>query len=241
MRFGYCRGCAAKYRKLGMSVGIVAFSVFVALTSTARSSSWKDKDWTQWTKQDCQEILWYSPWASFIKQVSQPRDRVSTPVPTPRAIVRSSLVVRQVFARLGQMDPHFTFPDMPGQQVVGGGDIDCINEDFGDRIVVRFFNEDGVFKTPPDLIASGRKIPPLPGHRANSATCAIGGGSDVSYPRMMSGKPVFKPGKNSLVIKTDLDIRPPGIGPADYWPFAQVDTRFTFDTKDMVYKGRPDF
>jgi hypothetical protein len=139
------------------------------------------------------------------------------------------------------MDPHFTFPDMPGQQVVGAGDVDCLHQNFGDRIVVRFFNEDGVFKTPPDLIVSGRKIPPLPGHRANRATCAIGGGSDVSSPRMMSGKPVFKPGKNSLVIKTDLDIRPPGIGPADDWPFAQVDTRFTFDTKDLVDKGNPDF
>jgi len=138
------------------------------------------------------------------------------------------------------MDSHFTFLEMPGQQFVGEGDVGCINENFGDRIVVRFFNEDGVFRAPPDLMVSGRKVPPLPDHRANSATCSIGSGNDISYPPMMSGKPVFKPGKNTLVIKTDLDIRPPGIGSGD-WPFSQVDTRFMFDTKGMVYKGKPDY
>jgi hypothetical protein len=229
-----------KYRGPGLVSGIVVFGLFVALASDARSSSWKDKNWSQWTPEDIQEILWYSPWASFIKQDSPPADRTRSPVPTPRAIIVSSLVIRQVFAKVGQ-STFFTFPSMPGQQIIEPGDVDCINENFADRIIVRFFNEEGAFKTPPDLIVSGRKIQPLPNHRANSTNCAIGGGNDVSYPRMVGGKAVFKSGGDNLVIKTDLDRRPPGIGSTDYWPFSQVDTRFTFDTKAMVYKGKRDF
>jgi hypothetical protein len=202
-----------KYRGPGLVSGIVVFGLFVALASDARSSSWKDKDWSQWTPEDIQEILWYSPWASFIKQDSPPADRTRVPVPTPRAIIVSSLVIRQVFARVGQ-STFFTFPSMPGQQIIEPGDVDCINENFADRIIVRFFNEEGAFKTPPDLIVSGRKIQPLQDHRANSTNCAIGGGNDVSYPRMVVVRRFSSPVETILSSKqTWTTVRQESVAP----------------------------
>jgi len=98
------------------------------------------------------------------------------------------------------------------------------------------FDEADLFNTPPDLFVSGRKIPPLPGHQAKSAKCSIGGGQDMSYPKFVDGKPVFGTGKESLVIKTDMNVTP-----SDRRDFQQVDTKFEFNTKSMVYKGEPDF
>ena len=200
-------------RNAFVSLGIFVAAIFLTSSSTARSSPWKDKDWTKWTEQDCKRILTDSPWTSQIIVLfansgpDGPEDS--------RAVVESSLVVRQALSKLGPEDT-------------------CVDEKFDDRIVIHF-SEDDLFKTPPDLIVSGRKIPPLPGHRPNSAICSIGGGSDISYPRVLNGQPVFKPGKNSLEIQTHVDI------PITRHNDVEADTKFRFNTKNMIYKGKSDF
>lgn len=228
--------------RTGTLFGMLGLAMSLAFVSKAKSPAWKDKDWTQWTKEDIQEILSDSPWASTIAIGDyNAADRVGTWGPT--ALVVSSLVVRQALARERELGVRWPMPGSyrpePIEQQYGA----CLTESFGDRIVLRF-SDSGIFiKTPPDLIVSGRKVPPLPGYRANSDTCAIGGPYDVSYPKVMDGKPVFKPGKSKLVINTKLNIQPTQTGRPgrDDSQFIPIDTRFEFNVKNMVYKGKPDF
>jgi hypothetical protein len=236
------RGGIANHRSFKISAAMTALCAFLALTSTGRSSSWKNKDWTQWTKEDCQQILSDSPWASTIAiRDFNAQNRVGTSGPT--ALIVSSLVVRQAILRLDQLGPQTTFvPGQPQRVDYQQEDAECLSEKFGDRIVVRF-SESSIFKTPPNLMVSGRKVPALPGFRANSDTCSIGGPHDVSYPKVVNGKPVFQPDKSKLVIDTKLNIQPtqserPGRDDSQFIP---VDTRFEFSMKNMVYKGKPDF
>ncbi len=89
---------------------------------------------------------------------------------------------------------------------------------------VHYFVSSRIFKKPPDLDVSGKKIPPLAEHRPNSAGCALGGdASEFSYPRVLDGKPVFKNGSNSLVINADGLVVPFTI------ETSKLDTRFRSD------------
>jgi hypothetical protein len=199
-----------------VSLGILIAAIFVTSSNAASSAPWKNKDWTRWTPQDCKRILTNSPWTSQIVQVFDHIGPYPGPM-GPKAVIVSSLAVRQARSVLGLDGSRYT----------------CVTERFDDRIVIRF-SEDDLFTVLPDLIVSGRKIPPLPTHRENSATCPIGGGSDISYPKILNGQAVFKPGKNSLSIQTHVSI-PSSDNPVE------VDTKFRFSTNDMIYKGKPDF
>jgi hypothetical protein len=213
-----------------MLLGTLILAMLASFPSAAGNSPWKDKDWKQWTPEECKKILTDSPWAwQIVTGYSYGPDGNTTLGPT--AIIASSLVVRQAHARLNPSENN------------------CLNEKFDDRVVVRFsqtdvingrivvgFNPSDLFDSPPDLIVSGRKIPPLPDHRQNSAACLIGAGDDISYPRVINGKPVFKPGKNIIEFQTNVKL-----GPNDRAYPVQYDTKFRFNTKNMVYKGKPDF
>ena len=207
------------FRRTGALLALLTAAIFLALPSAARTSSpWKDKDWTKWTVDDCTRILTASPWAS---QIVDPNSWTHTDAQAKwqgaTAVILSSLVVRQALARYREQD------------------ATCVTESFTDRIIVRFSGQD-IFKNPPDLLVSGKKIPPLAEHRANSSSCSFGSDpGEFSYPRVVSGKPIFKNGGSKLVINTDLDIS------AIFGLNNQIDPRFKFSTKNMVYKGKPDF
>jgi hypothetical protein len=172
-------------RSAAALLAILAAAIFLALPSAARNSSpWKDKDWTQWTLDDCTQILTDSPWASQITY-REPYTYEQAHWTGPTAVILSSLVVRQALARYRQQD------------------APCLAESFDDRIIVRF-SEGDIFKKLPDLDVSGKKISPLAGHRANSPGCSFGSdAAEFSYPRVVDGKSIFKSGSNSLVINAD--------------------------------------
>lgn len=222
--------------------GTLAIAVLLVCASGASTSPWKDRDWTQWTMQDCDQILHDSPWASTIAIGDfNAQDRVGTWGPTAQVV--SSLAIRRAILRLDQLGAPITFaPGKPQRVDYQREDAACIDASFDDRIVVRF-SDGSIFKTPPELIVSGRKVTALPGNQPTSGVCWIGGGGDVSYPKFVDGKPVFQPGKGKFVINTKLDVRPTqGRRPGrDDTQFIAIDTRFEFNVKTMVYKGKPDF
>lgn len=224
----------AIYRGFGAIAGIVAFGVVLALTTTARSESWKHKDWTQWTNEDCLQVVRESPWASTIAVGGDNAwNRVGTWGPT--ADVVSSLVVRQAIVRQHQLG--FAYgPEQVKQDSV------CLNENFDDRIVIRFSGSP-VFKSPPDVVVSGRQVHPLEGPKVGATTCVSDWGNDIAYPKFLDGKAIFQRGQSKFVIKTDLNAQPsPGGGGGRYeGQFIPVDSRFEFDLKNMVYKCKPDF
>jgi hypothetical protein len=163
---------------------------------------WEATDWTQWTKEDCERILHHSPWASSY----------SDSVSKGTVLITSSLVVRQAIVKLGQKDAL------------------CLNKNFGDQIEVTVLTDSyNDFKSPPELIISGRKYaafqsskgdPPLDPCVAMLPYVS----TDVYlYPRSVDGKPITGLGDKSLVIK------------------GSYNREFNFSIKKMVYKGKPDF
>jgi hypothetical protein len=222
-----------RYRNL-FAAAIVLFAVFFALTSTAGSTSWKEKDWTQWTKEDCKQVLSDSPWASAIAiGGDNAQNRVGTFGPV--ADVVSALVVRQAIVRQHQLGPGYG-PEQIQRDAV------CLGESFDDQIVFRFSGS-LVFRTPPDLIVSGARIHPLEGPKVGATACVSDWGNDIAYPKSVDGKSIFKSSQEKLVIKTDLNTQP---SPASRdgrndSQFIPVNSSFEFNTKSMVYKGKPDF
>jgi hypothetical protein len=155
-------------------LGILFLAASVAFSSAAENSPWKDKDWTQWTEQDCDKILTDSPWASQIEENFNLA--IGGRAPGSTAVIISSLAVRQALVKSGKLDSS------------------CLNESFADRIVVGF-REPYLVKPPPFLIVSGKKIPPLSAQPAGSTMCNIATDGDVAYPRVLNGKPVFNPAR----------------------------------------------
>jgi hypothetical protein len=198
-------------------LGLLTAATFLALSSTARTSSpWRDKDWKQWTVDDCLRIVTDSPWASQITY-KWPYTTEEANWRGPTAVIISSLAVRRALL-------------LSGEEI-----IPCLNEHFDDRIVIRFSERD-IFRKPPYLDVSGKKILPIAEHRANSTDCSLGSGAaEFSYPRVVNGRPIFKNGNNSLVINVD------GLALPFTIETSKLDTRFTFNTKNMLYQGKLDF
>ena len=121
-------------------------------------------------------------------------------------------------------------------------DAMCLSENFDDRIVFRLSGS-LVFKTPPDLTVSGKIVHPLEGPSVGATACVSDWGNDISYPKFVDGKSIFRPGENKLVIHTNANDQPSTIGRGGRYEaqFIPVNSSFEFNTKNMVYKGKPDF
>jgi hypothetical protein len=179
-------------------------------------------------------VLGDSPWASTIAiGGDNSENRVGTFGPVANVV--SALVVRQAIVRQHQIGSGYG-PQQSQQ------DAACLTARFDDRIIFRFSGS-VVFRTPPDLIVSGSRIHPLQGPAAGATTCISDLGNDISYPKYADGKSIFKSGHEKLAIKTDLNAQP---SPASKdgrndSQFIPVNSSFEFNTKSMVYKGKPDF
>jgi hypothetical protein len=233
------RGRMTKFQGPGLIIGILVFGAILALTTTARSESWKSKDWTRWTLQDCMQITTDSPWADTYRE-HQAYLGNDTIMPSPvTAVVSSSLMIRQAYVRqqqlrIGQSD--LISPEMrnQGEAMLQDRSDACLNESFSDRIVVTITGVfPGEFKTPPELEVSGRKYPPMeisqenPVGKACTSHMLIAGlpASEYVYPRVVNGNPVIGPKDKRIVITT-----------ATTWAH-----NFVFNLQRMVYKGKPDF
>jgi hypothetical protein len=238
------RGRAVRFRsrinwrrnscRTGTLLGMLGLAMYLAFVSEAKSPAWKNKDWTRWTAQDCLEVLRDSPWGSTIVTGGDNAwNRVGTTGPI--ADVVSSLIIRQVIVRQHQLGIGYG-PEQMKQDAL------CLSENFDDRLVFRLSGS-LVFKTPPDLIVSGKSVHPIEGPKVGAPACVSDWGNDISYPKFVDGKSIFHPGENKLVIKTNLNDQPSPItrGGRYEGQFIPVNSSFEFNTKNMVYKGQSDF
>jgi hypothetical protein len=233
----------AKYRGQVLIGGIVAVCALLAYTPVGKSASWKSKDWTQWTLQECQEILSNSPWAETYalnptvtnegpgRQGLEYKSAVA-------AVISSSLVIRQAGLRqLQLMEDKFPVTPERKQKLKDSfvkQIASCLGERFDDQIVVSIYDADADdFNTGPELVISGRKYLPVSVSQGNrfaspcpqNMTIPSGRANVFAYPRVVNGTPLIGPDETKFVIKT-----PKG------W---QRD--FEFNAKNMVYQGKRDF
>jgi hypothetical protein len=222
---------------------MVALGILLALTPAAKTASWKSKDWTKWTLEECQEILSNSPWAETyhldpsLTDEGPGRRGVQFNI-AATAVISSSLVIRQ--ASLRQLQ-HFQdkFPATPErkqklQDSFSKQVASCLGQNFDDQIVVTVYDANADdFNTGPEMEISGRKYQPISVPQADRSgspcpqnmTTTIGRANVFAYPRVENGTPIIAPDDTKIIFKTPK-----------YWR-----RDFEFNAKNMIYKGKPDF
>jgi hypothetical protein len=225
---------ASGFRKPGIVLGLISLTALV--TVTALAESWENKDWTQWSSQDCSRILTNSPWAEEGPETRNyyfrsPGRAGETLLPT--ALIGSALVVRQALERQAQFDQHYEKMNPKQRQEFDEIADACISMKNDDRIVmlislakignigpVRLFVNDRLF-------VDDREVPALP--RPQNGVVFPCHGADkaraIAFHRVAEGKPVIQPGDKKIVFETP--------------PFS--DYHFKFDLEKMIYKGKLDY
>lgn len=212
-------GSHSSLRKPAIVLGLISLTAILAITVFAES--WEKKDWRQWTKDNCSQILHSSPWAvqgPMLGDYNGSHDRGGEPAYFPYALIMSSLPIRQALERQAQLDEHYDKMSVPQRQEFDAITAECFGTNYGDRIVVGFRMTQQDLSDSPHLLIDGREIPEIPG----SVSIPCHGGNqtfNVAFQRLSNGNPIIQPGEKKLVL----------------------DTVFTFTLKKMIYKGKPDY
>jgi hypothetical protein len=200
-------------------LGLISLAALLAISVMA--TSWEDKDWTQWTSQDCYHILYSSPWAyEGIVQIV------------------SSIVVRQALVRQAQFDQHYDKMKPDEKQQFDQMATTCLNLMVQEGVIVvrarGLFNPNVSGQTY-YLLVSGRKIPALlPAQFDSISPCPFSFVNetdrphDFVFPRFVDGKPVFQPTDKKFKIGAAVGTYSSELG-------------YQFDIEKMVYKGKPDY
>ena len=215
-------------RNVGVSftlLGVPALAIFLAFATSTKSPPWIARDWTQWTHEDCIQILTDSPWAVTFG-VRHPAANGQVTYANATAQISSSLVIRQAWVRqwvlpqelLSSFDPQ---QKREREQQAAA----CLNRSFDDRIVVTVLIDPAYtddFKMGPEMEVSHRKYHPLLTSQNDFRNPCNGG---YAFPRVVQGKSVVEQGDKKLEILT------PSTWKRD----------FEFNIQKMVYNGKPDF
>jgi len=218
-------GWRATLRQLSTLLGIAVVATFVALTSTATSiTPWEARDWTQWTEQDCEQILTSSPWVST-NSTNGPATYEKGERSKAVAQIASSLVIRQASVRQAQLQQDRDHMDAKTKQQFDQQAAACLNQNVEDRIVIGLdaYSQTDDSKVTGNVEISKRTYPlTQTSDWITSNPCPFYA-VVVTIPRVQSG--------NSVIGAADkkLEIKSPSM------------RKFSFDPQKMIYKGKPDF
>jgi hypothetical protein len=211
------------------AITLGALCLIALATVSLRAESWEQKDWTQWTSQDCYHILWTSPWAiqgpdvtDYISKTPGHSEQMTYPMLTEMV---SALVVRQALVRQAQFDQHYDKMDADQKQQFDQMAKTCLGMNFVNRFVVRFGPNTHVSEHPYVLIG-GKQISALAPAQTNAISpCPTPTGYymykttvDFAFPRVIGGNAVIQPGDKEI-------------------DFGEA----KFDLEKMTYKGKPDY
>lgn len=176
---------------------------------------WVKKEYTKWSKSDCQKLLNDSPWASsytygtvLFQPVGEPSavsGRDTAPQFTYVAQFWSARPVREAIVRMQQLDPKYDKLPLEQKKVLDDRSMQFLNTEFPDTIViqvtysapqaimlsmVRFWKQ----KTQDDLkqaitlIAEGKRLQPI------QVVVAGGGGNEIQviFPRTLNGESIVR-------------------------------------------------
>jgi hypothetical protein len=220
------------FRKPGVVLGLVSLIALLAISVFAES--WQDKDWTQWTSQDCYHILSVSPWAVEGAEVTDryftSPGREGRTTFSPNAVMVSSLVIRRGLVRQAQINQHYDKMKQQDKQQFDQMANTCLSLKLDDRIVVRASGPATISTVAPYLLVSGRKIPTMLDPQRNAVSpCPFDfvttskTNHDLVFPRVVDGEQVIQPGDKKVVIH------------------APWGNEFQFDPEKMIYKGKLDY
>jgi hypothetical protein len=217
-------GRAAKVRAFGATFGIFALAVVLAFPSKASTESWEDKDWTQWTAEDCNLILTSSPWVAT-NSTNGPTTYEKGERTKSIAQIASSMVIRHAAVRQAQLEQDRDHMAPKAKQEFDQQAAACLNQDVTDRIVIGLdaYAQSDDSRAAGDLVIGKQKYPiSQTADWIASNPCPFYA-VVITIPRTVDGKPIIGPADKKMEIKSP-SIR-----------------SFSFDPQKLIYKGKPDF
>jgi hypothetical protein len=228
---------ASGFRKPGIVLGLFTLAALLAITTYAES--WENKDWTQWTSQDCYHILSASPWYAIGPEVFEPYlkspGHYGETGSTPEALLVSALVIREALEKQAQYDSHYDKMSPAEKQTFDQQAANCIGRSFTDRII---FGLSGPYMPPSPnapgnpfrLFIDGKEVPAIGQLGSNAIspcadkTSVTGGGYIyIAFPRFVNGTPVIQPSSKKIVLGNS------------------VKDGFQFNVEKLIYQGKLDY
>jgi hypothetical protein len=222
-----------------MALVSVSLGALLAISVTAKS--WQQKDWKQWTFNDCFHILSASPWGTsgggtgpydFYTNSSGPDSGVLV-------FIVSAHVARQALVREMELSELYRKMDPAARQIADRKAETCLSQTFNDQIVLHV--DPGTIDGSIMFASDGKRVPRIPvdapfdsvsGWRSITRQC-VGeltgfymAGQDIAFPRIVDGKPTIKPGDRT--IRIEYGNRSPVL-------------EFDFRVEKMIYHGKPDY
>ncbi len=224
--------------------------VCFSLSSVAKTTvtPWIEKDWTQWTTEDCRLVRVHSPWAQFSFPTGIDATAFSTLVQ-----IRSALPVREALLKELELENHYDEMKADKKQVFDQAHL----HDLSPIDQVRVYISNEAHKTlvgaaelrPAKQIAlrlsHGEFIMPLETNPVKYTPTEAGNvlvQYEYVFPRTADGKPLYSPSDTFLIVELGaplfLDKKTHQVIPQ---PFQDSGQRYTFKISDLMYKGNLEY
>jgi hypothetical protein len=246
--------------------GAILFSLSLAASLTLAGAAktkdppWIAKDWTQWSDDDCDAVLYKSPWGLKTNSggyASTSGPKVSTNLEL-EVQFRSALPIRQALLRKQQLLN--SYDRMKPDKKQAFDQVHIHDLDTASIVLLMVGNETSASVPPGDGTLSYTE-PALPPTQAalrlsNGALIqptdtsilgkisAYGNGTQYWFPRNISGKPLLSPTDSSVTIELGRPIFSynKNTGKADQpGAFQDSGTGFTFKIAGMMYGGKLEY
>jgi hypothetical protein len=202
--------------------------VALVCATTASAQVWEKKEYTKWSKGDCEKILRDSPWASSYTigtvvmqaiardDVAAVPGRESAPQVTYAAQFWSAKPIRQAMVRLQQLQAKYDKMTPEQKKVFDDRSAQFLNLEFPDQIVIqvtysgtqafmlsvsRFWKQktEGDLAQSFTLVTEGKRIAPV------KVIVSTGGGNEMQllFPRRVNDEPFITP--NSKEVRLEID------------------------------------
>lgn len=215
---------------------------------------WEAKDWTQWTWEDCIAVLNYSPWSHVGNDIE------IAPLGSTFTLVqlRSALPVRQALLRNLQIQKHYDKMDPQKRREFDEENSQQLSEEANDHVVILIDHDsddsgqrDSFEPDPPTQIAlriDGRTLVlPIQTRKVNYPPTKIEFNArynqfEYVFPRTVDSKPLLSPSNLFLGIYLGAPlIVDKKTGNAEQRDFRESRGGFTFQTSDLMYKGKLEY
>lgn len=223
-----------KLPRAGLIVLLVAFASMLAW-----AGSWREKDWHEWSWDDCLTVLYDSPWGQLWTFERGPGSEDSNPGGHVGCNVyfRSALPIRQALARFQELSRQGVHGRLLFRPIESGLE-DPSSGNFRDQVVIRVVygvnmdprsnQEIALAPASPEtavlIFPNGRRVAPKSAKLLHQSTDTIE--FELVFPRVIDGHPLLNPTDKSLDFKYGSNY---GTAP------------FTFKIDKMLFQGKLEF
>ncbi len=241
----------------------VVVSFCMCVEAGTKHQPWVEKDWTQWTSTDCENVLKYSPWAYYSDEGGRetgPSVYVSDWILIQ---LRSALPIRQALLRQIQLQKHYDKMDSQKRQAFDQEHAADLAEGDNSQVVVweTHGGQDDLPRGSRDdlrdsnpmrqcalLLSDGALVMPL---QITVSGLTMSNTAEYVFPRMVNGKPLYASTDKAFSIVPGAVLpyheRKEKLGPLSPGDFHRLvipgrpSTPLEFPTPTLMYKGKLEY